>query len=96
MAKTFNLTVNAAGDPESIVAQSVCTTIELGENPSVASYPTTQFIIRQPLPTSDAVYVDIGRQYVFRAAPRKFFLPGDVVGYAELPSGSTTMYQLEQ
>ena len=92
---TRTITVNDAGDPEEIAATSVCKRIIIAEDGSVANFPTTDWILRAPYIDSDPVRKGIGYSYVFEKPNGSFFHPGDVAGYVELPSGSTTFQVVE-
>jgi hypothetical protein len=93
MAKTLLITVNDVGDPEQVIAQTVCREIVIGEDRSVVGYPTTDYKVRMAESTSDPVQVQAGVLYAF-TNPR-YFQPGEVVGYVETVTGSTSFFQDE-
>lgn len=85
--------------PVPVVANTVCTVIQITEDASVANWPTTAFVIRRPLAGSTAIQKTIGALYEFTAAPGVAWQPGKTVGYVQLPIGtpaSTTFSQDEQ
>ena len=97
MPKTRTFTVNNAGDPEPVTAQVPCRRITIGEDPSVAAWPTTAFKVRAPSMTDQARQKDAGQEYVFEAiGGNRNFLAGQIVGYVETVAGSTTFFQFEE
>ena len=92
MANTKLLTVNNTGDPESVTVQTVCREIIIGEDHSVGGWPTTDYIVRAPLKTSDAVQIQAGKFYAITSPPGRFFEPGDVPLFVETVSGTTTFF----
>lgn len=94
MAKTYRFTVDSTGSPEAVVVQTVCRIIDLGEVRDAAS--PVAWTLRRPDATSDAEPQFAGTPYRFEAPPCQFFNPGQIVGYVETASGSTTFVQSEQ
>lgn len=95
MAKTNLLSVAQTPTKTPIIAQSNTKSIEIAEDPSVASYPTTAFEIRAPLDTDDPIRFATGTSCYFEA-PHAYFPAGTVVGYVSAITGATTFKQFEQ
>lgn len=93
MSITKQLALNTV--PQNVVVQSVCNTVTLKEDESVANWPTSALIIKKPA-TGDANYITAGKQYFFQAPPNKPWQPGMILGTVNLPTGSTTGIQDEQ
>ena len=91
--KTLTLVVNAVGDPEAIIVQTVCQRVTVGEDESVASYPTTEFNVRFPTIADTPRRLGIGKTYTFRR--ENYWKPGDICGYVDVPTGSTLFFQDE-
>jgi hypothetical protein len=96
MAKTSLFTVNAVGDPEPVTATVVSSRIEIGEDPSQAGWPTTDYLVRSPLALDSPRQMPAGTIYVFTKPNKKFFMPGEVVAYVETVTGSTSFFKDEQ
>lgn len=95
MAKIKTFAVNDAGDPEVVTAQTVCRTIEVGEDPSVAGWPTTDFKVYVPTSSDGPRQRPAGATYAFVKPPGLFFNPGEVAGYVATVTGATTFFQDE-
>jgi len=95
MAWIRNLMVNDVGDPEAIVAVTVCRKITVGEERAVADYPTTDFRVRKGAMNTEGTVLLAGLSYTFESSPGRFFQPGDVVGWVETLSGASDFYQDE-
>ena len=97
MAKTYTFTVNSTGSPEPIAAQTNCTRIIVGEDPSVANYPTAEFNIYAPKTTDSALRHQLAQlSEPFTPQPgHQTFDIGEIVGYVETTSGTTTFRQWE-
>lgn len=93
MAITKALTLTTT--PQDVAVQSVCSTITIKEDESVANWPTTAIIIKKPA-TGDANTLTAGKSYQFQCPTGQPFTPGKVLGQVYLPSGSTTGIQDEQ
>lgn len=93
---TFTLTVNAAGADETVVAQTNCSSIEFMEDPSVAGWPTVDWIWRAPTAGSPAVRQPAGTSYIWNAPAGGYFDVGQVVAYVSTATGSSTFRQVEQ
>jgi hypothetical protein len=93
--KTNTFTVNNAGDPEPVIVETVCKSITIREDPSVATWPTTDYRIFKPTKTDTPLVKLAGESYVFDRRGG-FFFPGDVAGYVETISGSTIFSQDEE
>lgn len=92
MPQTSTLTVNDAGNPETISASVVCRKITIGEDPSVANWPTGDYNVRKPLITDTPRRRTTGSTYVFERPDGSYFDPGDVAGFVDFVSGSTTFF----
>jgi hypothetical protein len=94
-AGTFTATqAPAATTP--ITAQTFTSLIVVGENPSVANWPTTDYDVWKVTASGATVgprRVALGREYAFesRGAP---FAQGQVVGYIQ-PTTTSTFFQDE-
>lgn len=91
--KTITFSVDAIGDPEPITVQTVCHQIVIFED-ALAS--TTNYKVRKPSKTDAPVTKAAGTSTLFTAPPGSFFLPGQILGYVETPTGSMTMAQIEE
>lgn len=80
--------------PQNITVQTVCSTLIVKEDESVASWPTTGFIIKKSS-AGDANFITAGRFYSFQAPSGSYWLPGMVLAQIYLPGGSTTAIQDE-
>ena len=96
MAKIINITVNDVGDPEAITVQTVCRKITIGENPSVAGWPTTDLKVYRPDFSGNPRQIPGGLSYPFEKPLGQYYNPGDVAGYVATDSGSTTVFQDEE
>ena len=103
MAATSQITVNAVGFTAVTVQNTLgCKNVRILEDPGVAGWPTSDFLIAKPLATSTPVRIPAGDAYTFSAASQNpanasasWFAPGLVVGYVKTISGSTTFDQDE-
>lgn len=83
-------------DFTAVTANTYCHDIVIGESPTVANWPTTDFLIAKPDADATPRRVVIGQLYTFRRAfDRAPFRPGDIVGYVKSVSGTTTFFQDE-
>lgn len=87
-------TVNNVGDPEAVVVKEYCARVVIGESPAVVGWPTTDYVVRKQSATSDPRRIFAGTFYTFEN-PRGFWRPGDVCGYVETVSGTTTFIRDE-
>ena len=104
--KISKFTVNNLGDPEPVIAQSYCRRITIGEDPSVDSWPTTDYEVTDNQPGSPFARRAAGTSFVFIggwARPsgnlnvlEQLIEPGQVIGYVQTITGSTTFYQVEE
>lgn len=88
-SKTFvvdNITLVA------ITAQTECAQIEIFENNQAG---TSDYIIRLPAQTDDAVTRPAGSKTMIPALRRGRYLVGDIAGYTITTAGTWTMCQLE-
>ena len=91
--RTFTVTTTATA----VTVQSDSREITVGEDPSVAGWPTGDWVLRQPFAASAAVRRASGTTWTFKsAAGTGGFAKGEVVGYVAVVSGSTTFFQIEQ
>jgi hypothetical protein len=92
MARTKSLTITAT--PQNIVVLTVCSTVLLKEDESVASWPTADLVINKG--GGDADFITRGKSYSFVAPPGQMFRPGTILGTVAVGVGSTTAIQDEQ
>ena len=92
MAKTFTFTVNAIGDPEAVTVVTACKRVTVGEDESVANYPTTSFSMRPDI-LDVPRRIGAGKTYTFYR--ETYWAPGQICGYVDIPSGTTTFFQDE-
>lgn len=93
--KTFTFTASASPSKTSITCQTRTSYVEVQEDPSAASFPSTDILIYQPLSTDAAVRYLAGSTYTFTASNGPF-AAGQVIGYVSGVSNSTTMAQIER
>jgi hypothetical protein len=91
---TSQITV-ASGAFSQIAAQSNCQDVTVGEDPSVAGFPTTDFLIARPLSTATPRRLTGGSSYRF-TSPIGLFKKGQIIGYVQAVRGSTTFFQDEE
>lgn len=90
MSITRTITVNAVGDPEEIKVATVCRRVIIGEDDAVTGWPTTGWSLRMPTMTSTAVGKAAGKTHIFQKSDGRHYQPDEILGYVEVPSGSTT------
>jgi hypothetical protein len=95
MAKVLTFAVNDAADPEAVIVQTVCQVVEIGEDPSVAGWPTTAFKVYIPTSTDGPRQRSAGATYAFVKRAGLFFYPGEIAGYVATVTGATTFFQDE-
>ena len=88
-SKTFTVDAIAL---VAITAETQCAAVELMEDNQAG---TSDYVIRIPDQTDDAVTRPAGSRTLIEAKRRGQFLAGDIVGYTKTVSGSWTMCQLE-
>lgn len=93
MAKTSNITVNAAGYT-AVIANSTCKFIRINENRGASGFPNGDFLIAKPTNADTPVRIGSGASYTFQSGP-SFFIVGQTVGYVKMVAGSTTFDQDE-
>jgi hypothetical protein len=81
--------------PQAVTAVTVCHTITVKEDESVANWPTVSIWISATA-SSTPNKLTAGKSFTFEAPPRRMFAPGDVVGYIATATGTTTGLQVEQ
>ena len=95
--KTSTFTVNDVGDPEPVIATIDCREIVIGEDPSVSGWPTIGYKVTGTLAGSTAIEKAPGVTFKFiSTVNHPPFKTGDIVGYVETLSGSTTFFKAEQ
>lgn len=95
--RTSQFTVNDIGDPEPIIVHTVCRHVLVGEDSSVANWPTTDYRIKGTDNNSAMVQRPAGVLTEFsRQSNQSAYSPGDIIGYVETVSGSTTFLIIEQ
>jgi len=92
---TTTFTVNASGDPEPVIAHTECTEIIVKEDPSVSGWPTVDYNVLGSVSGSTRIRCAAGTEHRFPASWQQAFKPGDIVGYVETVTGSTTFQQKE-
>jgi hypothetical protein len=92
VAFTSQITVNASGDT-AIVCNDACKIVILSEDPGVASWPTTDFLVKKG-GSSQYIRVPRGQTYTFQSGP-SFFSAGQTIGFLKTVSGTTTFDQDE-
>lgn len=88
MSKTYQVTVNAAGQTQ-ITAQTQCSEVTVQENIGIGTYPTSDFLVFKPNAAATGIRKQGGSAYTFKSDSGGW-LPGDVIGFLQLVSGSTT------
>ena len=96
MAKTNTFSVNDSGDPEAVIVATVCRKVGVGEDPSVANWPTTDFKVYRPDKTNTSRQIPAGVSYIFQKPDGQFYNPGDTAGYVATVTGATTFFQDEE
>jgi hypothetical protein len=91
---TSLITVGAAL-PIAVVAHIPTKSIKVREDNSVVGWPTTDFYVMKPSATSGANRYPLGYQYEFTNGEQLFDI-GDIAGYIETVSGTTTFAQDEE
>lgn len=92
MAQTKALTLTTT--PQSIIVLTVCSTLLIKEDESVANWPTVALLIAKNNGDSDTLTA--GKSYLFQSPTGRPFVPGMVLGTVAVSSGSTTGIQDEQ
>ena len=64
----------------------------VGEDPSVAGWPTQDWKLKMPSAAATPAQKPSGTSQVFKGK----FLPGDILGYARTVTSATTFFQIEQ
>ena len=95
MAKTFTFSVSASPAKTAITVQGWTNLLELQEDPSVAGYPTTDFLVYRPSATDLPVRYTAGTTFPISTQTGPFY-PGQILGYISGVGGSTTFAQVEQ
>ena len=93
--KTRQITVTS-GAWVPISASLYARSISIGEDPSVANWPTTAFSVAAPTSSDNPHTVAIGGTFLFQPPSPGSFLPGEVIGYVQTATGSTTFFIAEQ
>ena len=78
-----------------ITALTVCTRIRVQEDQSEAGWPTAPFKVAVPTSADGPMQLDAGAAQVFERKGKANFVPGDVVGYLKMTTGSTYYSQYE-
>lgn len=78
-----------------VVAHIPTKSIKVREDNSVVGWPTTDFLILKPSATSGANRYPLGFQYEFTNGGQLFDI-GDIAGYIQTVSGTTTFAQDEE
>ena len=78
-----------------VTANTYCSRITVAEDPSVANWPTQEFTVVKGESTNPSRSIPTGGTYTFVTSGNAPFRPGDVVGYIQAASGTTTFFQDE-
>ena len=92
MAKTFTFSVSTTATP--IVTQTATSSVVIQEDPSVANWPTTDFLLQMPTNTDPAIRRTQGTSFEIKS-PVGLFQKGATVGYVKTVTGTTTFQQYE-
>lgn len=94
MAKTTTFSSN--NSTFTAITTAIATkSVTVGEDPSVANWPTTDLLIAAPTNADTAIQRSSGTTFTF-TCPTAFWKAGTVVGYIKNKTGaSTTMQQYE-
>ncbi len=92
--QTRQVTVSSAA-PSAVVATVFTVRVRVGEDLSVAGWPTTDYDVRKPGTGDDPRRVPAGGTYEFVRDGRPFY-PGEIVGYLQTVSGTTTFWVDEE
>jgi hypothetical protein len=95
MSKVLTIPVTSVGSPEPIQATDYCNEIRVIEDPSVSNWPTTAFKVYAPTLSDGPIEVSAGQAFTFRPNRWTQNIAGDIVGYIECLSGSTTFQQVQ-
>lgn len=87
--QSFSLTTTYVA----VVAVTPCRNITVGEDRSAGGFPTATFLVAKPGNGSTGRVIISGGTYSFMS--QSMFMPGDIVGYVKLSSGSSTFFQDE-
>lgn len=99
--KTSLLTVSDEGDPNPVIATIGTRKITIGEDASIEGWPTTDYLVKGADPGSAFMRKAAGTTFSFEfpinrwSQERPGFRPGEIVGYVQTVTGSTTFYQIE-
>lgn len=95
--KTIKITVNGIGEREAITCPMRCRRVTVREDPTVASWPTTDYNVSDVATGGDYTHRSMGLSMVVADAPQGHdFSPSETVAYIETadtdgtPSGSST------
>lgn len=95
VGKTKTITVSNVA-PTAIVAETETVEITVGEDPSVANWPTQDFKVMKPDGSALPRQIAIGGTYIFRRDRTNLYRVGEIVGYVQATTGSTTFFQDER
>ncbi len=90
---TDTITVSSVA-ATAVTAQTQCNRITVGEDPSVTNWPTENYKVLKPFSNSNPRQVPIGATYTFERIG--VYYPGDIAGYVQGVTGTTTFFQDEQ
>lgn len=93
---TDTFSVNNLADPEPITVATECRHVIIGEDPSVTNWPTTDYQIKGAS-SNNFVQCAAGTKFEFHSTVNEPpFRAGQVIGYVQTVSGSTTFMKVEQ
>lgn len=101
--RIYKFTVNGVGDREPITVAQECRRVTVREDPTVASWPTTDYNISDVASGGTYTHLKLGlSKVVAENLSGGIFRSGEIVGYIETsdadgtPSGSTTFERIEE
>ena len=95
--KTSTFTVNNVLDPEPVIVTSMCRSVTIGEDPGVAGWPNSDYRVKGTAADSALTTQPAGTRFTFeRRTGQPAYSPGQIIGYVETVTGSTTFLQVEQ
>ena len=95
VGKTKTITVSNIA-PTAVIAETETRDITVGEDPSVVGWPTQDFKVIKPEGTDLPRQIPIGGTYTFRRDRTNVYRIGEIAGYIQATTGSTTFFQDER
>jgi len=96
----YLITLTNVGNRAAITAHTKCRQIIIQEDPSVAGWPTTDWVLSDSPSGGSVVQRPAGTSWTFESLydprfPERAYNVGDIVGYAATVNGTTTFQQIE-